>query len=64
MNYSIKYLGDYGIPKVWYYPFTKTYWFGYDANKIRQYAKQNMEEDLNSNFVLFVKFRAIWSLFS
>jgi ABC-type multidrug transport system fused ATPase/permease subunit len=33
-------LGEYGIPQVWYYPFTKTYWFGFDANKIRQRADE------------------------
>jgi hypothetical protein len=33
------FLGEYGIPQRWYYPFTKTYWFGYDANKIRQRTK-------------------------
>ncbi|CAF4414509.1 unnamed protein product, partial [Adineta steineri] len=32
--------GEYGIPQVWYYPFTKTYWFGYNAENIRQRTEQ------------------------
>ena len=33
-------LGEYGIPQVWYYPFTKTYWFGFDAKKIRDRSEE------------------------
>ena len=33
-------LGEYGIPQVWYYPLTKTYWFGFDAKKIRERSEQ------------------------
>ena len=36
---EINLLGEYGIPQRWYYPVTKTYWFGYDAKKIRQRTK-------------------------
>ncbi|CAF3930645.1 unnamed protein product, partial [Didymodactylos carnosus] len=28
--------GEFGIPKPWYFPFTKTYWFGYNVDKIRR----------------------------
>jgi hypothetical protein len=38
--FIIKYLGEYGIPQVWYYPFTKAYWFGFDAEKIRQRTEE------------------------
>ncbi|CAF1095920.1 unnamed protein product [Adineta ricciae] len=34
------YPGEYGIPQVWYFPFTKTYWFGFDAKKIRQRTEE------------------------
>jgi ABC-type multidrug transport system fused ATPase/permease subunit len=46
-------LGEYGIPQVWYYPFTKTYWFGFDIKKIRQrteelkYKKTSIENNQN-----------------
>ncbi|CAF3347478.1 unnamed protein product [Rotaria sp. Silwood1] len=40
--------GEYGIPQVWYYPFTKTYWFGFDAKKIRQRTEE-MESRVNQN---------------
>lgn len=42
-------LGEYGIPQRWYYPFTKTYWFGYDANKIRQRTKDLGQADGNGH---------------
>ncbi|CAF4021231.1 unnamed protein product [Rotaria sp. Silwood2] len=32
--------GEYGIPQVWYFPFTKSYWFGFDAEKIRQRTEE------------------------
>ncbi|CAF0829869.1 unnamed protein product [Rotaria sordida] len=40
--------GEYGIPQVWYYPFTKTYWFGFDAKKIRQRTEE-MGPPVNQN---------------
>lgn len=39
-NFDRILLGEYGIPQRWYYPFTKTYWFGYDAKKIRQRTEE------------------------
>ena len=36
--------GEYGIPQVWYYPFTKTYWFGFDAKKVRQRTEELKEK--------------------
>ncbi|UJR15712.1 hypothetical protein I4U23_002647 [Adineta vaga] len=44
--------GEYGIPQVWYYPFTKTYWFGFDAEKIRQHTEEmncKANENLTDN---------------
>ena len=35
-----KRLGEYGIPQVWYYPLTKSYWFGFDADRIRQRTEE------------------------
>ena len=32
--------GEYGIPQRWYYPVTKTYWFGFDAKKIRERTEE------------------------
>lgn len=26
-------LGQYGIPRPWYFPFTKSYWFGEDSHE-------------------------------
>ena len=40
--------GEFGIPQVWYYPFTKTYWFGFDAKKIRQRTEE-MKHDTDRN---------------
>ncbi|UJR30912.1 hypothetical protein I4U23_018422 [Adineta vaga] len=41
--------GEFGIPQPWYYPFTKKYWFGYDADKIRQRTEQMKQTETNSN---------------
>ncbi|CAF1162270.1 unnamed protein product [Adineta steineri] len=41
--------GEYGIPQVWYYPFTKTYWFGYNAENIRQRTEQMKCDILGEN---------------
>ncbi|CAF4091856.1 unnamed protein product, partial [Adineta steineri] len=41
--------GEYGIPQRWYYPFTKTYWFGYNAKKIRERAEKLKPTDRNPN---------------
>ncbi|CAF4330788.1 unnamed protein product, partial [Adineta steineri] len=41
--------GEYGIPQVWYYPFTKTYWFGYNAENIRQRTEQMKCDTLGEN---------------
>jgi hypothetical protein len=50
--FFVDYLGEYGIPQVWYYPFTKTYWFGFDAKKIRQRTEDmRYKTDQNSEFV-------------
>lgn len=32
--------GEYGIPQPWYYPVTKSYWFGFNAKKIRQRTEE------------------------
>ncbi|CAF4187016.1 unnamed protein product, partial [Rotaria sordida] len=45
--------GEYGIPQPWYYPFTKTYWFGYDTRKYNRQRTKEMRQnqiDTNSNF--------------
>ncbi|CAF0889943.1 unnamed protein product [Didymodactylos carnosus] len=43
--------GEFGIPKPWYFPFTKTYWFGYDVNKIRKRTEYliNLEKNQSEN---------------
>lgn len=38
------FVGEYGIPQPWYYPVTKTYWFGYDAKKIRQRTEEQQRK--------------------
>ncbi|CAF1011818.1 unnamed protein product [Rotaria sordida] len=41
--------GEYGIPQPWYYPFTKTYWFGYDIKKNRQRTNEIKQNQTNIN---------------
>ena len=38
--------GEYGIAQVWYYPFTKTYWFGYDMSHKKD-RERNETMELN-----------------
>ncbi|CAF2158124.1 unnamed protein product [Rotaria magnacalcarata] len=41
--------GEYGIPQPWYYPFTKTYWFGYNAKKNLQRTNEINQNQVNTN---------------
>ncbi|CAF1005228.1 unnamed protein product, partial [Didymodactylos carnosus] len=43
--------GEFGIPRPWYFPFTKTYWFGYDVDKIRKRTEYltNLEKNQSQN---------------
>ncbi|CAM4887474.1 unnamed protein product [Rotaria socialis] len=41
--------GEYGIPQPWYYPFTKTYWFGYDAKKNLQRTNEINQNQVKTN---------------
>ncbi|CAF3444208.1 unnamed protein product [Rotaria sp. Silwood1] len=41
--------GEYGIPQPWYYPFTKTYWCGYDAKNNRQRENELKENQTDTN---------------
>ncbi|CAF4611242.1 unnamed protein product, partial [Rotaria sp. Silwood2] len=41
--------GEYGIPQPWYYPLTKTYWFGYDVKKNRQRTNEINQNQINTN---------------
>jgi hypothetical protein len=42
-------IGEYGIPQPWYYPLTKTYWFGYNAEKIRQRTEEMKKKQIDTN---------------
>lgn len=39
---SVAHLGQYGIPRPWYFPFTKSYWFGEESEK-RQYCHSDQK---------------------
>jgi ABC-type multidrug transport system fused ATPase/permease subunit len=48
-NFKNFILGEYGIPQPWYYPFTKTYWFGYNTKKIRQRTNEMQQNQIDRN---------------
>lgn len=37
------FLGQYGIPRPWYFPFTKSYWFG-EEQQDRQHSHLDQKE--------------------
>lgn len=49
-------LGEYGISQVWYYPVTKTYWFGYNAKKIRERNQTTDSNEIGIEIVNLSKF--------